>query len=264
MIAKDQMSFFDQFRIQKRVILALILREMITRYGREGLGILWMIAEPAMFIVGVMTIFSQLHSGEAGQSIAEYLAVSYPTLLLWRNGTTRVGKAIEVNKALLHHRPVRPMDVIYARIILEFISIVAAFLLLYLIFVMLGISQWPADLFTMIIGGLMVMWFSFSFVLSMTALAELSDTIERISHIILYLMIPFSGVFLPAHIVPQPYRDYLLMFPLVDCVEWFHAGYFGSRMETYYFPIYTILANLVFMLFALALTNIAIKRAQTI
>lgn len=264
MIAKDQMTFFDQFRIQKRVIWALILREMITRYGREGLGILWIIAEPAMFIVGVMTIFSQLHSGEAGHSVAEYLAVSYPTLLLWRNGTGRVTKAVEINKALLHHRPVRPIDIIYSRIILEFASSIAAFLSLYLIFVILGICQWPDDLFTMLMGGFMVIWFSFSFVLIMAALAELSDAIERVSHIILYLMLPFSGVFLAAHLVPQPYRDYLLLFPLVDCVEWFHAGYYGQRMETYYFPAYTVIANLVVTLFAFALTNIAIKRVQTV
>ncbi len=264
MTAKLLPSFFEQFRIQKRVIWALILREMITRYGREGIGIVWMVAEPAMFIVGVMVIFSQLHSGEGASSVAEYLAVSYPTLLLWRNGTGRVTKAIEINRALLHYRPVRPIDIIYSRIILEFAGTTATFLILYMILIAIGICQWPADLFTMLIGWIMVVWFCFAFVLTMAALAELSDAIERSSHIILYLMLPFSGVFLAAHLVPEPYREYLLLFPLVDCVEWFHAGYYGSRMETYYYPEYTIIANLAFTLFAFALTNIAIKRVQTI
>ena len=264
MIAKNKPSFFEQFRIQRRVIWALILREMITRYGREGLGIIWMVAEPAMFIVGVMVIFSQLHSASGARSVAEYLSVSYPTLLLWRNGTGRVTKAIEINMALLHYRPVRPMDIIYSRIILEFASTTATFILLYLIFVSIGICEWPANLYTMLIGWLMVVWFCFAFVLTMAALAELSDAIERSSHIILYLMLPFSGVFLAAHLVPEDYRNYLLLFPLVDCVEWFHAGYYGSRMETYYFPEYTIYSLLAFTLFALALTNISIKRVQAI
>jgi capsular polysaccharide transport system permease protein len=264
MIVKNRLSFFVQFRIQRRVIWALLLREIITRYGREGLGIIWIIAEPAMFIVGVMVIFSQLHSGEAGASVAEYLAVSYPTLLLWRNGTNRVTKAVDVNRALLNYRPVRPIDIIYSRIILEFVSTTATFIFLYLIFVAIGVCQWPDDLFIMLIGWLMIVWFSFAFVLTMAAMAELSDTIERSSHIILYLMLPFSGVFLAAHLVPEPFRDYLLFFPLVDCVEWFHAGYYGSRMETYYYPEYTIIATLAFTLFSFALTNIAIKRVQTI
>jgi len=265
MTAKNTLTFMEQFRIQRRVIWALILREMITRYGREGLGVLWVIAEPAMFIVGVMVIFSHMgHSAFQGTTIAEYLAVSYPTLLLWRNGVGRVVKAVDVNRALLHHRPVRPMDIIYSRIILEFSSATGASLILYLIFIAVGICQLPANLFTMLIGYFMVVWFSFSFVMIMAALAELNDTIERTSHIVLYLMLPVSGVFLPAYLVPPDLREYLLLFPLVDAVEWFHHGYYGDRMPAYYYPEYTIIVLIVMTLFGYALMNVANRRVQTI
>lgn len=237
---------------------------MITRYGREGLGIIWIIAEPIMFIVGVMVIFSAAgHSEFTGTTVAEYLAVSYPTLLLWRNGTGRVVKAVDVNRALLHHRPVRPLDIIYSRILLEFVSATAAFIVLYLFFIALGICQWPDNLLTMIIGYFMVVWFSFAFVLFMAALSELSESIERVSHIILYLNLPFSGVFITAAAVPQPYRDYLLYFPLINCVEWFHHGYYGDRLTTYYNPEYTVFLLLIMTLFSYALTNIANKRVQS-
>ncbi|WP_082923007.1 ABC transporter permease [Halothiobacillus diazotrophicus] len=257
-------KFIDQLRIQLRVIWALTLREMITRYGREGIGIIWIIAEPAMFIVGVMIIFSAAgHSEFTGTTVAEYLAVSYPTLLLWRNGTGRVVKAVDINRALLHHRPVRPTDIIYSRILLEFSSATASFLILYLIFVAIGICEWPANLLTMITGYIMVVWFSFSFVLFMAALSELSEAIERVSHIILYLNLPFSGVFITAAAVPEPYRDYLLLFPLVNCVEWFHDGYYGDRLPTYYNPEYTIIMLLLTTLISYALTNIANRRVQS-
>ncbi|WP_244105968.1 hypothetical protein [Burkholderia cenocepacia] len=64
-------TFWEQSRIQIRVIWALVMREMITRFGREGLGVLWMMAEPAMFVVGVMIIFSHTES-KARYSVAEY------------------------------------------------------------------------------------------------------------------------------------------------------------------------------------------------
>lgn len=242
----NSLTLGQQFAIQRRVIWALLLRETVTRFGREGLGMLWMIAEPAMFVIGVMIIFSFMDQGYGSISAGEYLAVSYPTLLLWRNGTGRVVKALEINKALLHHRPVRPMDVVYARIILEFASGIAVFFFLFPFFIFVGICRLPADLFTMCIGYLLVIWFSFAFVLIMAALADLSETIEKISHIIMYLMLPFSGVFLPAYLVPEPYRDYLLYFPLVDAVEYFHKGYFGDSMPTYYHLEYT-LCVLLFM-----------------
>jgi capsular polysaccharide transport system permease protein len=255
------LSFWDQLRIQGRVIWALTMRETITRFGREGLGAIWMVAEPSMFIVGVMAIFSHIES-QATYSIAEYLAVSYPTLLFWRNGTNRVTKSLEINRALLHHQPIRPMDILYSRILLEFSGAAGAFLILYLIFIQLGICSWPADVLTMALGYLLVIWFSFAFVLIMAALAELSETIERVSHIILYLMLPFSGVFIPLYGVPAQFRDLLLYFPLVDAVEYFHSGYYGDRMPTYYHLNYSIFVILAMTLFGFALTNIAIRRVQ--
>lgn len=254
-------GFWHQLRIQRRVIWALTMRETITRFGREGLGTIWLVAEPAMFIVGVMVIFSHIES-HATYSIAEYLAVSYPTLLFWRNGTNRVTKAIEINRALLHHQPIRPMDIIYSRILLEFSGSAGAFFILYLVFVQLGICHWPADTLTMALGYILVIWFSFAFVLIMAALSELSETIERVSHIILYLMLPFSGVFIPLYAVPEKFRQILLYFPLVDAVESFHSGYYGSRMPTYYNLGYSMFVMLAMTLFGYALTNIAIRRVQ--
>lgn len=261
MTANTQPTLWSQWRIQRRVIWALTMREVITRFGREGLGSIWLFVEPAMFIVGVMAIFSQIDAS-TNYSVAEYLAVSYPTLLFWRNGTNRVTKSIEINRALLHHQPIRPIDIIYSRIILEFSSAAFAFILLYLIFVAIGICHWPSDTLAMAFGYLLVIWFSFCFVLVMAALSELSETIERLSHIILYLMLPFCGVFVPVYAIPAPYREPLLLFPLVDAVEYFHYGYYGSRMPTYYHIPYTIFATLIATLFSMTIIQIAIKKAQ--
>ena len=255
-------SLWQQVRIQGRVVWALTLREMITRFGREGLGSLWLIAEPAMFIIGVMVIFSQLHADHAGMSYAEYLAVSYPTLLFWRNGTGRVVKAIEVNRSLLHHLPIRPIDIIYARIIVEFSGSAASFIILFVVLIYLGICQWPADWLMLANGYLLVIAFSFAFVMLMAALAEFSDTIERTSHIILYLMLPFSGVFIPLYAAPEQFRDALLYFPLINAVEYFHAGYYGGRMQTYYDIPYTIVTILLMTLFAYTLTNLSIRKVK--
>lgn len=256
-------TFWFQLRLQLRVIWALMLRETVTRFGREGLGMLWMIAEPALFVIGVMIIFSFIDAGYPyGISPAEWLAVSYPTLLFWRNGTGRVTGAINVNRALLHHQPIRPMDIIYSRIILEFSSAMAVFLFLFPIFIVIGICHYPASVLTMALGYLMVIWFSFGFVLIMAGLAELSETIEKTSHIILYLMLPFCGVFIPTFAVPEPYRSYLLYFPLIDAVDYFHHGYFGSAVPSYYHIYYTLFVLIAMTLFGLSISGVAIKRVK--
>ena len=262
MIDRPKVSFWYQLAIQRRVIWALVLREMITRFGREGIGVIWLVLEPAMFILGVVVIFSAIDSAHDGVSMAEYLAVSYPTLLLWRNTSGRVAKALDTNRALLHYNPIRPIDLLYSRIVLEFAGALISSLVIFLVFVAVGICHAPDNLLLMVTGYLMVMWFSFGFVLTLGALSELSESIERVSHIILYLMLPFTGVFVPAHLVPPQFRDAFLLTPLINCVEMFHAGYFGDRMQTFYDVPYTMVANLLLTFAGLVLTNHAIRRVK--
>lgn len=262
--SKHPSAFLHGLKVQIRIIWALVLREIITRYGRENIGILWFFAEPLMFIVGIMLLWSYLDTKTVSTgTIGEFAIVSYPTILLWRNTTGRVTKAIEVNKPLLHHRLIRPVDFFYSRVILEFASVTASFLLIFLFFMFLGISHAPADLLDMTIGWLLIAWFSFGFVMIMAALSEMNDVIEKTSHVILYFMLPFSGVFVPTYVIPEPLRDYLLLFPLVDCVEYFRHGYYGDAMKTYYNLEYTIVANLVLTFFALALLVKATRKAET-
>ncbi len=261
MTTEVRATFTDHAKVQGRVIWALTMREVITRFGREGLGSIWLFAEPSMFVIGVMVIFSHIDATPT-YSVAEYLAVSYPTLLFWRNGTSRVVKALEINRALLHHQPIRPIDVIYARILLEFSGAAASFIFLYAAFIQIGICHLPADTLTMALGYILVIWFSFAFVLFMAALSEMSETVERLSHVILYLMLPFSGVFIPLFGIPREYRELLLYFPLVDAVEYFHAGYYGDSLPSYYHLPYTIFVILALTLFGLALTQISIRKVQ--
>lgn len=249
--------------IQGRVVWALVLREIITRYGRENIGFLWFFVEPLLFIVGIVLLWTFLDDRHVSTgSVAEFAIVSYSTILLWRNTTNRVTKAIESNKPLLHHRPIRPFDFFYSRIILEFASVTASFLIIFFIFLFADIAHFPSDTLTMVLGWCLIAWFSFNFVMIMGALSEMSEVIDKISHVILYFMLPVSGAFIPTYILPEPLRGYLLLFPLVDCVEYFRHGYYGVDMETYFDIEYTVVVNLFFTFFALALMTKAVRKVE--
>jgi capsular polysaccharide transport system permease protein len=98
--------------------------------------------------------------------------------------------------------------------------------------------------------------------MTMAALSELSETIERISHVILYLMLPFTGVFAPTFILPHHLAEMMTYFPLIDAVEYFHHGYYGLRMQTMYDLGYTVAVLSLFTLFALSIAHFAIRRVQ--
>ncbi len=50
----DRTTFKQSFAIQGRMIKALIMREIITRYGRQKIGYFWLFDEPLL-----MTLFTE-------------------------------------------------------------------------------------------------------------------------------------------------------------------------------------------------------------
>ena len=63
------------WRIQRRVVGALMIRELVTRFGRENIGFLWIMAEPLLFtvLVGVMWRFMK-GPEEHGVSVIAFVA----------------------------------------------------------------------------------------------------------------------------------------------------------------------------------------------
>lgn len=59
MKALHKTSFWESLAIQRRVIGALLMREIITRYGRNNIGFLWLFVEPLLmtFVIVLMWKF---------------------------------------------------------------------------------------------------------------------------------------------------------------------------------------------------------------
>src|SRR5258706_13440994 len=103
---RSDASFLQSFAIQTRVLHALMMRELITRYGRDNLGVLWLVGEPMIFTLGVTTLWSAagLAHGGTGIPIVAFALTGYSSILIWRNATTQCSSGIEQNKPLFFHR----------------------------------------------------------------------------------------------------------------------------------------------------------------
>jgi hypothetical protein len=51
-------SFMIRLRVQLRVLRALLMREMQTRFGRENLGFFWLMGEPLFLTCAVMVLWA--------------------------------------------------------------------------------------------------------------------------------------------------------------------------------------------------------------
>lgn len=247
-------SLRRSFAIQLRVTHALIMREVITRYGRHNIGFLWLFLEPMLFTLGVTTLWIALKAAHGSNlPITAFAVTGYSSILLWRNCTNRVVKAVEVNHSLLYHRNVRVFDVLAARLILEISGATVSMVVLTVVFSSIGLMSFPADVLTALTGWVLLAWFAVALSFIVGAASERSETVERVWHIFTYLLFPLSGAAFLVDWFPRQTQQYLLYVPMVNATEMIRHGYFGDLVRTHEDPVYLCLWNIGLSFLGLAL-----------
>lgn len=241
------------WRIQSRVIGALLLREILTRYGRHNIGFLWLFIEPMTFTVGVTTIWSFAHAGHASSiPIVAFALTGYSTVLMWRNMPSRCITAIEPNQTLLYHRYVKVIDFYIARILLEGIGATMSFTFLSIFFIYIGWLEPPEDVLQVIGGWVLIFWFGAALAVLVGSLAYRNELVDRIWHPIAYLTFPLSGAGFLVDALPTRAQQLMLYIPMVNGVEYLREGYFGSVVRAHYDLGYMIAVNAGLSLIALS------------
>jgi len=226
--------------VQWRVIYALIMREIITRFGRNNLGFLWLIIEPMVFSVVVITFRTLFHQSFHGVELAPFLMIGYTNITLWRFCISRGLRAIDANRSLLHYRQIRIQDIFLARMLLELTGVTLSFLVLWTIFAFLELATWPADPFLMATGWLLACWFSASFGAFMGCLSEFSELVARLWPAINYSALLAGGIFFRVDWLPKAAQEWVLLFPLVHHIEMTRAAYWGDSAHWHYSVLYMI------------------------
>lgn len=250
--------------IQGRVLNALLMREIITRYGRNNIGFLWLFVEPMLFTLAITLIWSITRSAHGMQiPIVAFALTGYSSMMLWRNSSNRCLQALQPNQALMYHRNVRALDVLLARIFLEVCASTASCFLLSLLFIVVGWMDMPHNLSKAIGGWLLLTWFALSLGLFVGALSERSELVSRMWRVLLYLLFPVSGTGFLVDWMPYSLREVLAWVPMVNGLEMFRAGYFGATQRFYYDPSYLILVNLLLLTAGMALLRGAEDHVQS-
>lgn len=256
-------SLGRSFAIQRRVIGALLLREIMTRYGRHNIGVLWLIAEPMMFTLGVAGLWTvaKMHT-LTNIPIIAFAITGYSSVLVWRNAASHCAKAIEPNLSLMYHRNVKVIDIFISRVLLELIGATASFAILTIFFASIGAMNWPHDLVPVLGGWLLLCWFAVGLGFVVGAVSERSETFERMWHIFTYLMFPLAGAVFMVDWLPSGFQQAVLWVPMVHGVEMIRHGYFGDIVTTYENPTYLASVDLALTLIGLALARETGRRVE--
>lgn len=206
--------------VQQAAVKALFLREIKTRFGKYRLGYLWAILEPTAHLLVLLAIFGYIKN-------RTMLDISFPVFLL--NGlipyfifshiATRSIGAIEANQGLFNYRPVKPIDTIIARTLLETLIYVGVYIILMAIVGLLGENFAFNHIITLVFTWVLLVAFSFGVGLVFMVLGNTFPETEKFLPIIIKPLYFVSCVMFPLHSIPKNYWPYLLWNPIVHAIE---------------------------------------------
>ena len=221
--------------VQGRVLHALIIRELMMRYGRGNIGFLWLILEPMILCVGVIGLryLIQAHQ-EHGVSLVGLLLSGYMPLTLWRHLTNRGVHLARKNIGMLYHRDITLVDTFLMTMALEFMGCTVAFAVNYAALVAIDAIDPIVD-YGLVCGGWLAMGLLAVSVGAMIAvLTEYYETAERFIQPIQYLILPVSGFLFMVDWLPTEVQKIAWYMPMIHCFEMVRAGFFGESVITHY------------------------------
>jgi capsular polysaccharide transport system permease protein len=214
---------------QFEVVHALALRETRTRFGAHQLGYLWALLEPAAMILTFVVVFSVIHRPTpAGMTLFGFIATGIVPYLLFSSATARVAEAINGNRGMLFYPHVQPLDLVFARGLLELVTYGAVFLALMGGMVLYQ-QRLDLDSALLVVSGMVLAGLLGSTLgLVFCTLAQFSNAVERARGPLMRPLFWVSGIFFTANELPAEARHYLMYNPLLHAVELVRDGWYPS------------------------------------
>jgi capsular polysaccharide transport system permease protein len=214
------------FDITLSVWKALFLREALTRLFSGRGTAFWLLVEPLFHVAYIVFIYTVIRVRTIGGiDTALWIVVGILTFFIFRRSALQSASAVTANYALFTYRQVKPIDAIIVRSGFELFLIMIVATIVLCVAALLGhnvIPSYPA----MVLIGLAGIWFisiAWGFIASVAE--ELAPELGRIIKMFMTPLYVLSGVIFPIASVPDPYRSWLLLNPLVHALEIVRVGF---------------------------------------
>ena len=227
-----------------------MLREIHTLYGGDHLGYLWALVN-SLVQVGIFWGLRALVGAHPphGVSLPLFLITGFGVWNVFSNIVLKSVAASDGNRALLTFPQVTPVDLLLARAGVILATESAVMLILVALSLALGYEMDVPDL-----GGVMgVMALTVSLALGLGAafasLAVLLPVLKKVLPILFRIMFFFSGIFFTAGSFPPFIRDYLVLNPVMQLIEWLRVSvapaYPPARVDLFYLLMWGLISLVI-------------------
>jgi capsular polysaccharide transport system permease protein len=234
MLVKDQVFlqkdlFLSALVVQARVVGALILRDMRTRFGRTFFGYVISVLWPLTHLLVVMSVYLVIRRMMPfGTSPAVFLGTGILPYILCLYPARMITMSLVQNQPLLYFPVVKSFDVILARGILEVVTsfwVIAIFCFILYVF---GVEVMPIYPEQALLAIFATIYLGFSIGFLGAVFYKVIKAWIVVVIVTLIIMYVTSGAFLyPAALSPK-IQYYMSWNPLFHSVEWLRSAYYDG------------------------------------
>ena len=242
-VSTGSTRLLDSLREHGRILVAVAIMDMKTRFGRSMLAYIvaigWPLSHMLTLLVGYLITHSIAPIGDdpavfAGSGLVPYVLCLYPA----RN----IMMSVIQNQHLLRLQLIKPMHLILGRALLEIPSTFLVCIIFFGMYEGFDVDFMPANMALAAGAILTSICLGIGIGTSGTILAALFGPFSVLAVVIvLIIMYLTAGIFLPVEMFPAAVRDIIYYNPIYHCVQWLRSSYYLSIDEQAYSPAYVAL-----------------------
>lgn len=210
-----------------RVILAVVLRETRTRYGKSELGYAWAIIDPLVEMAVLMLVFTLLgRVSPIAVPLPVFLITGLIPFQFFKDCVGRGAGAANANTALLTYPQVKLLDILIGRVLLEAATIVFVYIFFAIVLhyaLAIPFSTWYDNIPKMIGAMLGLFYFGLASAIFSCSLSRLTPVWGTIWSFLSRPLWFLSGVFYTISHLPSNARHYMIYNPIAHLIEWWRS-----------------------------------------
>jgi capsular polysaccharide transport system permease protein len=217
-----------------RAVLALILREMSTTYGRSPGGYLWAVLEPVAALAILSVLFSIAFRNPAlGTNFPLFYATGVVPFTVFMGTSGKIAQTLNFSRQLLAYPTVTYIDAIMARFALTVLTDLMVCGIVFIGILTIYDTQAIPNVPVMGMSILMVQFLGLG-VGTLNCYAVTRFPVwQRIWGILMRPMFILCCVLFVFDQIPEPYRGWLWFNPLVHAIGWMRHGVYTTYDALY-------------------------------
>ena len=228
----------------------IVEKNFTSKYKDSVLGIIWTVLNP-LLVVALFTILFSTIFGRSIENYAVYFLCGWSIFSSFNRSISSSMHALKGNKNILKRTTAPKHIFVLGSVFSEFLNFVIVLILLVGVMIITHAPfHFPVILFSFIpIISLLIMVIGLGLMLSVVCVYY--TDVQHLWGVVSLMLMYASAIFYPIEIVPEPFRQYLMLNPIYWIIDHFRTFVYLGEFPNFVSLANSLLLSLIILVFGI-------------